>query len=165
MKLYELAGQLALINDQLEEAGGELSPDLEKTLDAVNMEMQRKVLSISEWILNISANEKAIDAEIQRLQSKKKAAANLTARLKDYIKQNMIIADTPSLKFATISVRVQANPPSVEIKDEEAVPAAYLTVIPESYQVNKKAILEAHKNGVDVSEFAEIRQGNHLRIL
>ena len=55
------------------------------------------------------------------------------------------------------------NPPKVVIDDETKVPAKYLTYIPATTTVNKNALKEDLKNGVNV-DYAHLEQGRRLEL-
>ena len=88
---------------------------------------------------------KAIDEEIKRLSDRKRVRDNRIARLKEYLMFSMIAAGEERLEFALVTVSIQKNPPSVEIVNQDEVDAAFIRVIPEQYEVNKKAILDYWK--------------------
>src|ERR1700687_5589612 len=113
--LYELSTELATINDDIISADGELSPDLEARLDSVSLDFRTKSQGIAKSTLDIAGAEAMIETEIARLQRKKKVAENLRTRLMAYIKGCMEQADVPKIESPTITLRIQKNPPSVEI--------------------------------------------------
>lgn len=67
--LYALSIQLAEIEDQLIENGGELTPEIEAALTATEASLSLRSEKIGKWILNISANEDALTTEINRLSA------------------------------------------------------------------------------------------------
>lgn len=165
MKLYELATALALIQDQLDQTGGELTVALEAELDHVQLAFVEKVEHVGRWIGNLNARETILEQEIARLKHKKDVTANLRDRLKEYVKSNMLLGDVKKLEYDFFTVRVQKNPPSLLITDQSKIPAAFLTVIPESYEPNRKKIMEAYKDtGELVSGTEVVTDKSHLRI-
>lgn len=168
--LYELSSELATINNEIAEAGGDLgemtqdgSTMLERHLDAITLAVKDKIQSISKWTLNLDGRTEAIDKEIIRLQHKKKMTDNLNKRLQDYIRQSMQRADISKIEYPTFTVAVQKNPPSVEIISEEAVPNSYKT-IKQIVTVDKRRILDDLKAGQNVSGCNLINNKTYLRI-
>jgi len=83
--------------------------------------------------------------------------------LKGYIKAQLEAIGVQKLKAGTFTLALQNNPPSVVIHDPTLIPAAYLTIIPQTTQVDKKAIAAAIKAGKEVAG-ATISQGTRLAI-
>ncbi len=161
--LYDLTSDLAIINNDIADAGGELTAELESLLDAAGLAVKDKIQSIGKWTLNLNSKVEAIDKEIERLQHNKKMAENLNTRLKDYVKMCMTRAEIGKLEFTTFTVAIQKNPPSVEIVNEEAVPNAYKT-IKQVVSVDKRRILEDLKTGEKIEGCSLISNKTHLKI-
>ena len=73
----------------------------------------------------------------------------------------MIALKKSELKTALFSAKFIKNPPKVVITDEKNVPAKYLTYIPATTTVNKNALKEDLKNGIELP-FAHLEQGRRL---
>lgn len=161
--LYELSTELATINDEIISADGELTPDLEARLDSVALDFRAKSQGIAKWTLDIAGVESMIETEIARLQRKKKVAENLRTRLMAYIKGCMEQADVPKIESPTITLRIQKNPPSVEILAEDQLPAKFIR-IKQITELDKTGMLTALKNGEDVPGARLVTERTHLRI-
>ncbi len=161
--LYELSTDLATINDEIIGADGELSPDLEARLDSVSLDFKAKSQGIAKWTLDIAGVEAMIETEIARLQRKKKVAENLRTRLTAYIKSCMEQADVQKIESPTITLRIQKNPPSVEILAEDKLPARFIK-IKQITDLDKTGMLAALKNGEDVPGARLVTERTHLRI-
>lgn len=162
--LYELSAELAIIHDEIISNEGEITDALEKRLDESTLSFNAKVEQIGRWVLNLGGREDAIEKEIARLQAKKKSNQNLQGRLKEYVKMCMEMANKTKMEYGTMTVSIQKNPASCEVKDEKAIPAKYLTIIPETKVVDKKAVLADLKAGVQVEGAELINTKTHLRI-
>lgn len=165
--LYEITNALMVIHAEIEDAEGELSFDLEARLDAANLALKDKAFNIGRWVKNIDADLPGLDAEIERLKRKQRQKGNLRDRLKAYLKMGMEMADIEKLEFDTFSVKIQGNGGKlpIEITNEEAVPAGFIDIIPQTTAINKDRIREAAERGDDISAFAKAERGNHLKIL
>jgi len=161
--LYELSTELAVINDEIISAEGELTPDLEARLDSVALDFRAKSQNIAKWTLDIAGVESMIEAEIARLQRKKKAAEGLRTRLMAYIKSCMDQADVQKIESPTVTLRIQKNPPSVEILEEQKLPARFIK-IKQITEIDKTGMLAALKNGEDVPGARLVTERTHLRI-
>jgi len=162
--LYELTKELTVINDELITAEGEITPDLEKRLDQVNLALTEKATGIRKWRAMIDTDTSGLDAEISRLQKMKKIKVNLADRLDTYVKGCMEAADLKKIETPIGTFAIQKNPPSVEIVSEEMVPAEFQTVIPEQRVPDKKKIIAALKDGYDVPGAKYIDDRTHLRV-
>lgn len=63
-------------------------------------------------------------------------------------------------KYRAIEIRVNSQPKVEVFVAEENLPEPYRVSV---FKADKKAILQASQNGEDVSDFAEISQGFHVR--
>jgi hypothetical protein len=161
--LYSLSSKLARINDEIFDAGGEVTDELEQRLDDTGLALQDRVHGIVRWVFNLDGQEEAIDKELARLQARKKAVKNLTARLKGYVETGMKVADKNKMEFDTFEAAVVKNPPSVEIQDEKAIPAKFVETIT-MQRIDKKAILVALKAGEEVTGAVLIKDKTRLRL-
>ena len=161
--LYNLSTELSAINDEIITAEGELSPDLEKKLDDLQIDFKQKASNIGRWMLNLTGNEEMLDVEIIRLQKRKRISENLYNRLKEYLKFCMEKADVTKLDFTAFTVRIQKNPPSVQIEDETKLPSRFVR-IKQIVEIDKSKILDALKSGECVGGAILISDKTHLRI-
>ena len=161
MKLYEIAGELETINRELDESGGELTPFLEQKIDSLQLALQVKGENIGKWVKNIDTWEDGIDAEIEKLRAKKRSAGNLKERLKSYLKVCMETAGVQKVESPAATARIQKNPPSLDITDQDKIPAKFLIV---KYDIDKKALLDALKNGEIIAGAEIVTDRTHLRI-
>ena len=163
-KLYELATELAVINDQLITAEGEITPELEARLDQVNLALTEKATGLRKWFAIIDGDTAGLDAEIKRLENLKRLQNNLRDRLMKYIELNMKAADLKKIETPIGAFTIQKNPPSCEVISEEMVPDEFKRIIPEQKVVDKKMALEALKDGYSVPGIKLVEDRTHLRV-
>jgi hypothetical protein len=164
MKLYELASELAVINDTLIDAQGELTPDLETRLDELNLQLTEKATGLRKWLVVIENDETALETEISRLQRIKKVNENLRERLKEYVKKNMEVAGLKTIKTQIGTFSVVPNPISLECISEEMTPENFKETIPEKKVPNKPLIKTTLSEGYEVSGWKLVTDKTHLRI-
>lgn len=157
MKLYELAQNYAQLLEMAEEMESDALVD---TLEALQGEIEEKAENIAKLIKNLEADAKIIKEEEQRLADRRRSIESKVTRLKEYLQQQLEVAGLQKVKRPTITVAIQANPPSVEISDEKLIPSEFM--IPQ-YKVDKKSILERLKNGEEIPG-AKLVQGRGVRI-
>ena len=146
MKLYELAQNYAQLLEMAEEMESDALVD---TLEALQGEIEEKAENIAKLVKNLEADAKIIKEEEQRLAERRRAIEAKIERLKTYLQEQLEVAGLQKVKRPTITVAIQANPPSVEISDEKLIPSEFM--IPQPAKIDKKAILERLKNGEEIS--------------
>ena len=110
---------------------------------------------------NYSAEAEAIKLEEKRLYEKRKALENHAERVKQALDDTLTELGIKELKAGIFNLKYQNNPPSVDVLDMELIPEIYK--LPQEIKLDKKAILQDLKNGVEVAG-VEIKQGESLRI-
>lgn len=145
MKLYELARSYAELLDRAEEMESDALVD---TLESLQDAIEDKAENIAKFIRNLEADAKIIREEEQRLAERRRAIEAKVDKLKTYLQEQLEIAGLQKVKRPTITVSIQANPPSVDVIDETAIPIDFL--IQQAPKVDKKSILERLKKGETV---------------
>lgn len=162
MKLYELTSNYLQFFNQLE--NDDVDPEtIRDTLDCIEGAIEEKAQSTARMIKTMESTSDAIEAEIKRLQQRKKVNDNKVSWLKKYIQHQLELVGMDKIKTPTFTISLQNNPPAVQIDDEKHIPASYLTVVPEQYVPDKERIAEALKNGEAVPG-CQLVQGRRLSI-
>lgn len=157
--LYNITQEQMRLNDMLEAAEGELTPELEEAL-AINADnLMSKAAGYSATIMDARARIKALADEIKRLQAMKNVEQRkveiLSERLSDALK--LFGIDRMNVDKYRLSFRRSA---SVNITDACAVPECFIQRLA---IFDKAAIKEAIKNGETV-DGAEITETQNLQI-
>lgn len=79
--IFEIDKELYALYDEIEEAGGEITPEIEEKLELNSQEMTNKVKSITNYINKLKADLLAIKSETDRLAKLKKSKENIIAGL------------------------------------------------------------------------------------
>lgn len=163
-KLYELADQYRKLAATLEEYDLEPATLLD-TLDSSNelMAIEEKAANIVRMTKNWESDLPGLDAEIKRLTERKKAIENRVKSVKTYLQGCMESAGLEKIKVDTFNISLQNNPPSLNVVDLNAIPAEFITVIPEQHQPDKARIKAALKEGREVPGVT-LEVGKSLRI-
>ena len=74
--IFEIDKELYALYDEIEEAGGEITPEIEEKLELNGQEMTNKVKSITNYINKLKADLLAIKSETDRLTKLKKSKDN-----------------------------------------------------------------------------------------
>lgn len=143
------------------QALAENGEDVTDTLLSLEGDIEVKAENTHKVIKMFSGYNLAIDEEIKRLTEIKKHNENTVERLKNGIENMMIALNKTEIKTALFSAKFVKNPPAVVITDESKVDARYLTIIPQTTKVNKNALKDDLKNGVELP-YAHLEAGERL---
>ena len=113
-RLVELAQREDLTEDESKELATILA-----------QELTNKSTNIIGFIRNVETNMEILDSEINRLTILKKTTATRMDRFKEYVKTNMEELGLEKIETPIGTLRVQKNPISIEILDEEQIPKEY----------------------------------------
>ena len=168
LKLWELADAYDVIRAALYEAEGDLSPELEAALTEAEGSFNEKAERVALFIRELQSNAKAVKEEAQRLSCRAAQYERTAEGLKHYLQREMERVEIQRVDGRLVNVRLQKSPPSVfTTLPEDALkhlPAVYVTVQPEVWKLNAKAVIEAHKAGAELPVGVGVTQSQHLRI-
>lgn len=180
LKLYETTESLRIVEEWIDEhadeiiaAGGALPPELESLLNGAQMDFRKKAERVALKIQSLLATANAVDFEMTRLENRKRHFDLAAKGLKEYLRVQMEIAGERVVEGELCQVRIQKSPPTVttNISQEEiqmVVPQRFVTHKPATYDLNRRAIIDAWKLGEDVEALlpgTRIEQRTHLRII
>ena len=146
--LYSITAELNGILAQLEELGGEITPELEQALAINEEQFVAKAEDYGHAILNLKGMAAAAKAEKERLAGLQKFYENAQKRLTDALSTAMQVfchdkVETPAMR---LSLR---HSTATEVDDLDQVPAEYKTTKVEVV-ADKTAIKKAIQSGEDV---------------
>lgn len=81
--MYEIAAEFKRIADQIDENGGELTPELEAAFDAIQGEFRHKADNYLALIVDFEAYAKSLEDQCARLIKLRGSALKTAARLRD----------------------------------------------------------------------------------
>lgn len=148
-QLYALTAQFKELEAIAEGADEDLSVALRDTMQAIAGEFEDKGRAIATLVLNIGADVDALDAEIARLQERKRAVVNRQESLKDYLRENMDAAGIKKITHPLFSITCAPGRQVVVIDSESDIPDEYVSVKTE-VKPDKVSILAALKEGVEI---------------
>lgn len=83
--IFDIDRELYALYDEIEEAGGEITPEIEEKLEINGQEMTNKVRSITNFINKLKADILAIKSETDRLAKLKKSKENTITGLNNLV--------------------------------------------------------------------------------
>lgn len=156
-KLYDLTQNYLNILELEDQLPEEL---LKEALENVEGDLQEKYENIGKLLAEIDASIAALKSEEDRLHEKRKVMENKKASIKDYAFRNLKLLNIPKLQTPLFAYSIKRNPGSVNIVNEELIPAEYYVT---KFELSKKLMLEKLKNGEEVPG-AELQQSESLMI-
>lgn len=159
--IFQISTELQTIVNQIIETGGEITPEIEQSLQISEAELGTKSVKYGYAIKQMEFDNKAIDDEIKRLQAMKKTRTNAIDRLKNVLSTTMQSFDIPEIDTPTMKINFRKST-SVEIIDEEKIPAEFVT-IKQTTTVCKVDIKKALKDGDKVAG-AQLVENQNLQI-
>ena len=161
MKLYELTGQYHFLRDGLTflDSEGNEQPETheqyEARLSQLTDEINVKVENIGKLYQEMVAEATALKQEEQRLAKRRGPIEQRAEWLKDYVLRELTAAGIESAGLL-VKVNIKTNPPSVKIINREEIPQEWRRVIPESWEPDKKGVLDHFKATGEIIPGVEI---------
>jgi predicted double-glycine peptidase len=142
--LFNIDAELYEVYNEIENNGGEMTPELEAALEISEAERLTKGEGYVYVIKQLKSQAEMIKAEAKRLQELAKRYENSADKLADTLLQSVVAHGQIKTAFVTISSRKSK---SVSITDESLLGAEFLRIKTEP---NKTAIKEALESGQEV---------------
>lgn len=163
MNLYELDGRWGMLQQLLDETGGEMTAEVEHLM----AELEEETPNIIEWYVKLAKNFEAdaTCAQVEAARLRRLVATNnakhdkIEARIKDLIKKRNL----GNVKTQIGSVWVQRNSvPTIKWDgDPENIPENLRRTF---YELDTEAARDVLKNTGELPEGFVVTQGDHLRI-
>ena len=158
--LYELTDQFKGLQTMID--NGDMSADdLADTLEGLTGDLVAKGKDVLLFMANLAGDIAAFDSEIQRMTARKKTMQNNHIFLTNYLRENMIQCNIKKIESPLFTATLRKPSKMVEITSEKDLPVEYQTMVPASWQINKRQILQDLKAGVDIpgAKMVDSRQG------
>ena len=149
MRLYEIAEQYKSIQEMADSDDENMMVAIADTMEGIEAEFQEKAQAIVATAFNVESDIDAIDAQIKRLQEKKKTIQSKSEWLRDYLKRNMETTGINKITCPLFSITLSAPGKQVEVTDQALLPDDYVKV-KTVVSPDKVAIAKALKDGADI---------------
>ena len=147
--LYDLTGQFKELAVLMDGADEDLAIAVRDTLGAIEAEFNDKALAVSRVILNMDGDIEAVDAEIARLEERKRILCNRKGQIVDYLRENMEAAQITKISCPLFTITLAKGRNSVVVDDEKLLPDDLVSV-KVTTTPNKKAIADQLKAGKEI---------------
>lgn len=158
--LFNIQKEYIQLLSQIEEAEGEITPEIDQALQFTAQKLQDEGGEIGAVIKTLEYWEDTIEKELKRLDGLKVKAKRGKELLKNRLSQAMQQFGIERIESNTITISFRKSE-GVEILDESAIPAAYFE--PQPPKLSKTLIKDAIKAGKLVPG-AEITQRQNIQI-
>ncbi|MBK8187627.1 MAG: siphovirus Gp157 family protein [Cellvibrio sp.] len=146
MKLYEL--NEAFINvRQMFEDGDIDQQAFTDTIKQIDLDIEEKIKNCVIMMREHDRNIETLKAEIDRLDKLVKSEAGAADWLEGYIYKSMVVTGKDKIDLGLFKLTLKAATQKTKILDESKIPSEFFVTIPESKQLDKRALLAALKLG------------------
>lgn len=161
--LYLIGDDLTAIAEQIIDAGGELTPELEAQLAQLEGEFESKVERVGLYIHMLQSRSDEARKQADRLTGLARTDHHAAESLKGYLLRCLEAADKRSMVTPLIRVSIAKNSrPSIRwLAAEETIPEAFRRV---RYSLDGDAAFRAWKDRGTLPEGFAVEQGQHLRL-
>jgi len=142
--LYEMTTEIKELK-ALADADPEMEIAVADTLEAIEMEFQDKALAVATIFRNLEPDIEGIDAEIKRLQARKKKYVNHRARLVDYLRSNMEASEITKIDCPLFSITLAKGREKVIVDDQELVPDDFMRIPDVQAEVDKNKVMDDYR--------------------
>lgn len=152
MKLYEIPTEFALLEQALIDNDGELTPELEKSLDDFLRSGKDKIEGGAMVMRGLELEAETCKAEARRLQERATSLENNAGRLKKLVLYALDGAFSGKVKTALFTIWGQTSAPTTNLDLE---PGTELNCLPErfvrvKYELAKDVVKDALKKGEEI---------------
>ncbi len=164
--LYKINGDLLRLTDEIEQAEGVLTPEMEAALEISSGELMTKAVDYGYAILKLKARQKEVKAELDRIAAIKKSVDNTLKRLEGAVQGAMEMHEIEKIEGETLNLSFRKSKRMIQdalVTDAiDNLPASMKTTTTTTKPDNA-AIKKALEEGEEFEGF-EIRVFNNLQI-
>lgn len=146
--LYEITEQVKELQQLADVSDEDMAQAIADTFEGLEGEFEDKAIKLIHVTKFIQTDTDAIDAEIKRLQARKKAYTNKIESLKSYLRTNMAATGITKIECPLFSITLGQPTKIAVIDNEKRIPADYLKM-ETIMSPMKKEILAALKEDPD----------------
>lgn len=163
LKLYEISNQFQAL-ESLGESDDLPAEVIANTLEALEGDFEAKAVQVAKFVLALEANADAIEGAAKAMGARSTRVYARAQSIKAYLHFHMQALEKKRIESTELIITRRANPPSVVITNEYAVPEKFW-VQPEAppKRLDKKALKVALEAGERV-EGAYVEAGERLEI-
>lgn len=139
--LYEIVSQAQIIEQQIAEAGGELSPELEQALANVDLSLTEKVEGYAQVIDRLESVSEYWSKKAKELSAISDGVDTAVKRIEERLKSAMIELRKDEVFGESIRFKLSTTKGSLVIEDSSKIPSQFLmtvtTTIPDKEKIRE----------------------------
>lgn len=147
LNLYDITTEFKALEEMLQLDGGELTEDHEQLQTLVSDLIVNKTDGMVNFVQKLKDEQELAAAHIKRLQEFKKTRQNAVDRLSGYVIQCLDRVEKKKVEGKLGSISTRKPIESVDVYDENKIPAEYTKV---KVELDKTKISKALKDGEEV---------------
>lgn len=158
--VYDITGDYIQVLAMAEDP--DMDPEVFRdTLEGIEGELEVKADAYARVIRQLEYESAAYDAESKALRNKKAIADKKIDKLKEMLKEAMVVTGKDRIKTGLFEFRIKNNRPSVVIDNLQMVPTEFLKF--KEPEADKTAIYKALKDG-SMADWAHLEPSTSLSI-
>ena len=149
VSLYSISDELIKINEELKTTNGEITPEMERVLSRLSVELSVKVDGVVDYIKQQTSHIEEIKNRRDELSNMHKTKENELDRFKKYVCLCMDMLKEKKLagKFGSITKRKTGK--KLEIFDQDKIPSEYVEVV-RTFKIDSAVIKKQIESGIMV---------------
>lgn len=147
--LYDLSEEYLLALNTLTACDEIDEQTIKDTLEGLEGSIRDKAIQVAAYILNMEAQCDSLENTIKQLMERHERKSYKASKLKHYLMMQLEKCNLHQIEDDRFDIKIKKNPPKVEIYNDEIVPSNFITETV-CIGINKKAINEALRNGIEV---------------
>lgn len=145
MKLYELSEQYQQLQELSALDDDDMAMAIRDTVEGIEGQFDDKAIDLVKYTRNMDTDIEAVDAEIKRLQSRKRVMQNKKEALKDYLRDNMGRTGIMKIECPLFTINYVPAQDIVDVTDADSVPDEYVQIERKPKKADIKAALKEGK--------------------
>ena len=165
MNLYELSMEAQKLSEILssEDVSDDMAAEAHQLQEIILEDLlPEKVEGYCHVIAQLNAEAAILKAEEKRLADRRKVRENNVARMKQRLHEALEAAELKKLVAGVWTVNRQKSPPSLMIGTEENIPTRFY--VKQDPKLDRKALLDAVKDGLEIDGVTIETENTHVRI-
>lgn len=161
MTLYEMMAYYKDLQYRMTHEDPDIAQAAYEELAVVESNIGEKSENYAKMIRNLTADRDAFKAESARLADKAKVCDNAINRLKEALKEAMLVLEKPECKTSIGTFRITQNPPSCKVVDIMKIPKEF--IVEQEPKVAAKEILAHYKETGEIPDGVDIVREESIR--
>lgn len=161
-QLHQITAEMRELAQLAEDPEMEIA--VKDTLEGMQMTFNEKAEHLAKILLNMDGNMEAVNAEIERLQARKKRFQTQYASLIDYLRTNMDASGVKKISCPLFTITCAQGREKVVVDSVDDVPDDYMRIPEVVAEVDKVKALNDMKEGKEIPGLHLERGQSSIRI-